>query len=133
MRPPSSILPQAGPAPSPAAGQPGGAAGVGLTALARLLRLLADVPDLNRLLAAAADLLAAGQLPMPTPPPARRPDSDIVECVAAYIQDHPGSAGKEIAKAVGISENYVYRIAAGKLKQRGVFNVRGSGYHPPPR
>ncbi len=59
---------------------------------------------------------------------------DLIESderVAAYIREHPGCLGKEIAIAAGISFEHFRRSMVPKLKKLGFFNKK-PGYFPPP-
>ncbi len=46
-----------------------------------------------------------------------------------YLADHPGAGAPEIAGALGIKPNYVYRVMAG-LEADGRVRKEGKGYYP---
>jgi hypothetical protein len=45
------------------------------------------------------------------------------------IADHPGMTGPEMAKAMGIGSNYLYRVLP-QLARDGKVSKQGKGYHP---
>jgi transposase-like protein len=47
------------------------------------------------------------------------------------IAERPGITAAELAQAIGISRNYLYRVLP-KLEQRGEVTKEGMGYHLPP-
>ncbi len=51
------------------------------------------------------------------------------EQAVALIAARPGVTAAELAGAIGISRNYLYRVLP-KLEQRGIVEKRGMGYHP---
>ncbi len=47
----------------------------------------------------------------------------------ALIAARPGLTAADLAEAIGISRNYLYRVLP-KLEEQGIVVKRGTGYHP---
>jgi sugar-specific transcriptional regulator TrmB len=58
----------------------------------------------------------------------RRRGGTRADHALGHIREHPGASASEIAKAMGIKPNYVYRVMAG-LEKEGLARKEGKGYH----
>jgi sugar-specific transcriptional regulator TrmB len=59
----------------------------------------------------------------------RRRGGTRAEHALKYLGDHPGASAQEIAHAMGIKPNYVYRVMA-ELDKDGRVRKQGKGYYP---
>lgn len=59
----------------------------------------------------------------------RRRGGTRAEHAIKYIGENPGATAPEIASAMGIKPNYVYRVM-GELEKDGKVRKEGKGYHP---
>jgi hypothetical protein len=59
----------------------------------------------------------------------RRRGGTRAEHALKHVTEHPGATASEIATAMGIKPNYVYRVMA-ELEKDGRVSKQGKGYHP---
>lgn len=59
----------------------------------------------------------------------RRRGGTRAEHALKHVNEHPGATASEIATAMGIKPNYVYRVMA-ELEKDGRVSKQGKGYHP---
>ncbi len=81
---------------------------------------------------ASAGKAAARVKPSASPRRARRSRGGGASRAAqaiGLIAEHPGMTVPEMAKAMGIGSNYLYRVLPA-LEKDGKVNKRGKGYHP---
>jgi transposase-like protein len=89
-------------------------------------------------LKALAATFAADGASAPRAAPSRRrrragasaamPGGSRAHQAVTLMEAQPGITASELAKAMGISRNYLYRVLP-KLERRGVIRKQGQGYH----